>query len=402
MSTLLKKYIAGDRTIWSIVLMLSLCSIPLIFSTTNMLALQKNVSPGIFLVKQIFFVFLGLMIIYFTHKLDYRYYGRLSPFLFWFIAIPLLVLTLVIGVSINGASRWIAIPGTGLTIQTSEIAKTALVLLLCHYVERKQGLLNNWWKGFLPAFVPVCAVLIFVAPSNLSSAIYIVLMSMIILFIGGAKLSHLLKVTCVAAIPIIVLVSWVMIAHHQQIKANVFPYGRVNVWINRVDDFLYSKENNEPYQVQQAKIAIAAGGLIGNGPGKSYQRNFLPSAFSDYIFAMILAEYGLLGGLFIVILYLILTFRVLRIFAKCPYRFGALVSVALGMDILLSALINISVNADIIPVTGLPLPFLSRGGTSFLISCLNIGIVLSVSRWLNKEQPASSENLPEDLKQSFA
>jgi len=268
-------------------------------------------------------------------------------------------------------------------------------MYLSRLLSRKQDTIKDFRTGFLPVITPVAVVCLLIAPANLSTALLIGATSLMLLFIGRVSAKHLLLTLGVALIPVIILISAAMIRHRidngvtqKPVKENRSRlFVRVDTWINRVETFMYGgkEDNNEDnYQVNQAKIAIAKGGLVGLGPGNSQQRNFLPHPYSDFIYAIIIEEYGLIGGTLIVFIYLVFLLRSIRIFRRCPFAFGAFLALGLSFTLVIQALANMAVNVNLFPVTGVTLPLVSMGGSSFLFTCLAIGIILSVAR--NVEQ----------------
>ncbi len=382
----------GDKFIWAIVIMLALVSLLVVYSSTGLLAYRYNKgNTEIYLFKQIMFIMVGVAIIYFAHRVNYTLYSKWSRILF-LIAIPLLVWTLFYGVRLNEGSRWIRLPIINLTFQTSDLAKLALFMYIGRLLSKKQEVIKDFKKGFLPIIIPVIITCVLVAPANLSTALLIGATSLLLMFIGRVSIKHIGLTIGIAAIPVIILVL-ISVAYYDQQEGKsrdlpaVLESGRMPTWIKRVQNFVYDSkqtDKDENYQVNQAKIAIAKGGLIGLGPGNSEQRNFLPHPYSDFIYAIIIEEYGLAGGAFIIFIYLVFLFRSIRIFKKCPYAFGAFLALGLSFTLVIQALINMAVTVNLFPVTGVTLPLVSMGGSSFLFTCLAIGIILSVAR--NAEQ----------------
>jgi cell division protein FtsW len=311
------------------------------------------------------------------------------------LSVPLLIYTLFFGAKINEGSRWIKLPIINLTIQSSDVAKLALFMYLSRVLSKKQEVIKDFKKGFLPVIIPVFIICGLIMPANLSNALLTGATSLLLLFIGRVSFKHILLTIGVAMIPIVIIISVAMATHKANegsidsgkpvIAESLKSWGRFGTWVNRVQDFMYAKDSEEPYQVQQAKIAIANGGIfVGLGPGNSQQRNFLPQAYNDFIYAVIIEEYGLLGGAFIIFIYLVFLFRCIRIFRKCPYAFGAFLALGLSFTLIIQAVANMAVNVAIVPVTGVTLPLLSMGGSSFIFTCCSIGLILSVAR--NVEQ----------------
>ncbi|MBS1946157.1 MAG: FtsW/RodA/SpoVE family cell cycle protein [Bacteroidetes bacterium] len=390
----------GDKVIWSAVILLSLVSLLAVYSSTGLLAYKMNKGNNeIYLFKQFAFIVIGVLIIYFAHQVNYTIYSKVALILF-LISIPLLIYTLFFGVKLNEGSRWIRLPIINLTFQTSDLAKLALFMYLGRLLSKKQQVIKDFKKGFLPIIIPVAIVCLLIAPANLSTALLIGATSMMLMFIGRVSAKHLLLTIGVAIVPVMILILAAIIRHHSNEGITGKPkteshsrlFVRVGTWVNRVETFIYgSKENNndDNYQVNQAKIAIANGSWIGLGPGNSRQRNFLPHPYSDFIYAIIIEEYGLIGGAFIICIYLTLLFRSIRIYKRCPFAFGAFLALGLSFTLMIQALANMAVNVNLFPVTGVTLPLVSMGGSSFLFTCLAIGILLSVAR--NVEQLEGNE-----------
>jgi cell division protein FtsW len=381
----------GDRVIWGIVVILTMVSLLVVYSSTGSLAYKYDKSTESFLFKQFAFIMLGVAIIYFAHRINYTIYSRVALILF-LISVPLLLYTLFFGVQLNAGSRWIKLPIINMTFQTSDLAKLALFMYLSRQLSRKQAVIKDFKKGFLPIVIPVAIVVILVAPANLSTALLIGGTSFMLMFIGRVSGKHMLLSIGVALIPILLLLTIAVKyydkdQHKMKDLPGIISHGRIPTWIGRIQTFVYSNkedENEKLYQINQAKIAIAGGGWVGKGPGNSTARNFLPHSYSDFIYAIILEEYGFIGGAFIVFIYLLFLYRCIRLYRKCPFAFGAFLALALSFTLVIQAFANMGVNVNIFPNTGVTLPLVSMGGSSFLFTCLSIGIILSVAR--NVEQ----------------
>jgi len=374
----------GDRVIWAAVVLLTLVSMLVIYSSTGTLAYRLSRSAESYLFKQFAFTAIGLFIIYFAHRVNYTLYSRIALILFM-LSIPLLIYTLFFGAEINEGTRWIKLPIINLTFQTSDLARLALFMYLSRQLSRSQDDIKDFKKGFLPLIVPVIIICGLIAPANLSTALLIGATSLILMFIGRVSVKHIAMVIGVALIPILILVAIALgfynkEEHQPKELPSILRIGRIPTWIKRIQDFAYADKEETAYQVQQAKIAIAKGGWLGLGPGNSEQRNFLPHPYSDFIYAIIIEEYGIVGGIVILFIYLLFLFRSIRIFKKCPFAFGAFLSLALSFTLVIQALVNMAVNVNLFPVTGVPLPLVSMGGSSFLFTCMSIGIILSVAR----------------------
>ncbi len=365
--------IKGDKVIWAVVIILSLVSVLAVYSSTGTLAYRmRQGHTEYYLFKQLSVLALGLFIIYIAHRVNYVVYSRMAV-IFYLIVIPLLIYTLLFGATINDASRWIKLPVINLTFQTSDMAKLALFMYVSRQLSRKQKVIKDFKKGFLPILIPVCLICILIMPANLSTAVLLGGSCMLLCFIGRVRVRHLLALLAVGAV-IIAIVAGVILA-------TGIGGGRVTTWRHRIEHFTQGDQRGEaPYQVQQSKIAIANGRIFGRGPGNSEQRNFLPHPYSDFIFSIIVEEYGLVGGCLLILCYLIFLLRSIRIFRKCPYAFGAFLCVGLSFTLVIQAFANMAVAVNLMPVTGITLPLVSMGGTSIWFTSLAIGIILSVSR----------------------
>jgi cell division protein FtsW len=384
----------GDKYIWGIVVLLSLISILVVYSATGSLAYKMyKGNTSVYLFKQVSFSLVGLVLIYFLHRINYTIFSKVATILF-LISIPLLLYTLLFGAKINDGSRWIKLPIINMTIQTSDLAKLALFMYISRLLSKKQDTIKDFKKGFLPVVIPVLIICGLIMPANLSNALLTGATALLLMFIGRISLKHIFLTIGVALIPVAIIVAVSMLTYDGKQKdetkkpamaEKVKSFGRFGTWVKRVQDFMYAKENETPYQVQQAKIAIANGSvLVGLGPGNSRQRNFLPQAYNDFIYSIIIEEYGLLGGAFMIFIYLVFLFRCIRIFRRCPYAFGAFLALGLSFTLVIQAVANMAVNVNLVPVTGVTLPLVSMGGSSFLFTCCAIGIILSVAR--NVEQ----------------
>ncbi len=390
----------GDRVIWGIVIILTLVSLLVVYSSTGSLAYKYSKSTESYLFKQFGFIILGVLIIYFAHRVNYTLYSRVASILF-IASIVLLIYTYFFGVRLNEGTRWIKLPVINMTFQTSDMAKLALFMYMSRQLSRKQNVIKDFKKGFLPIIIPVAIICLLIAPSNLSTALLIGGTSILLMFIGRVNTKHILLTVGILLIPVLLLFTVAVSTYDKkEHKAKdlpaIFSAGRIPTWVGRIQTFMYSKKedvNEKQYQVNQAKIAIATGGWRGLGPGNSRARNFLPHSYSDFIFAIILEEYGLIGGAFIVFIYLLFLYRCIRLYRKCPYAFGAFLALALSFMLVIQAIANMGVNVNIFPNTGVTLPLVSMGGSSFLFTCLSIGIILSVARNVEqlegKEQPVN-------------
>src|ERR1700749_4454057 len=356
----------GDRWIWLIVILLSVISLLAVYSAIGSLAYKKGVGAESILMKHVAMMVAGLALIYICHKLDYRYYRGISKLLM-IITLPLLVYTLVFGSHVNEASRWIAIPGTGLSFQTSDLAKLALITYLARTLSIKQENIKDVKQAFIPIMGAVCVVFILIAWANLSTALMLFGVSILLLIMGRISIKQIAVVCLGGAIVLMGI---------------VFLGPRRHMYMTRVQTFMHP-EKADPDKAQQsnhAKIAIATGGVFGKGVGNSDEINSLPEAYSDEIYAIIVEEYGLVGGIILIGIYLFLLYRCIKIATKAPKAFGTLLAAGLSFSLTIQAFANMAVAVGLGPVTGVPLPFVSMGGTSMLFTSVAFGIILSVSR----------------------
>ncbi len=365
-NTLLDKT-KGDRWIWLIIILLSMISILTVYSATGTIAYNKGVTVEKYLLfKHVIFVILGIGMIYVAHLLDYKYYAGISKILM-IITIPLLFYTLIFGAHVNDASRWVKIPVIGLTFQTSDLAKLALITFLARMLTKKQENIKDVKSAFIPIISSVCLVTVLIAIANMSTALMLFGVSILLLVIGRISIKQIAIVSVAGG----ALLAVVML---------LGPRGET--YRSRIQTFLHPETVNsdKSYQGDQSKIALATGGVFGKGPGNSTQRNFLPHPYSDFIFAIIVEEYGLLGALVMVVLYLVLLYRCVRIVTQSPKAFGALLAAGLSFSLTIQAFANMAVAVGLGPVTGVPLPLVSMGGTSILFTSIAFGIILSVSK----------------------
>jgi cell division protein FtsW len=376
----ISKNIKGDRTIWGVVFILSVFGVLAVYSSTGTLAYAKRAgNTEYYLMKHLGILIMGLGAMWLAHLVDFQYYSRLSQLFIW-LSIPLLIYTLFFGREINDAHRWITIPVVGMSFQTSDLAKLALIMYIARFLSKKQDTIQSFKKSFLPILGFILLICGLIAPSDLSTAAVLFATCMLLLFIGRIPFTYLLSLAGAGVIGLAIMVG---------VLLNSPGQGRIATWQSRIEsyiDFVQGHEEAESYQNQQAKIAISKGGITGSGPGKSTQRNFLPSPYADFIYAIIIEEYGLIGGLVLIFLYLILLFRTVKIVTYTPKAFGALLAVGLSFSLVIQAFINMGVAVHMLPNTGLPMPLVSMGGTSLFFTSMAFGIILSVSRTITAEQ----------------
>ncbi|HRW63370.1 MAG TPA: FtsW/RodA/SpoVE family cell cycle protein, partial [Bacteroidales bacterium] len=385
---ILSKYFKGDKVIWGVIFTLSIFSLLAVYSSTGTLAYKyQEGNTAYYIVKHFVLLAVGLGIIYITHLIPYKYYSRLSQ-LFLYISIFLLAITLVMGTSLNQATRWLTLPGLGLTIQTSDLAKLALIMYLARVLSMRQdqNKINDLNGVMVSLFFPVLLVCGLIMPANLSTALILAVTSFLLMFIGRVKIKYLLSVSAVGLVVIAIVITGVLMSGKSS--------GRIGTWQKRIESFV-SGESEDNYQVEQSKIAIATGGIFGKGPGNSTQRNFLPHPYSDFIYAIIIEEYGLIGGVFVLFLYLFLLYRAGVIVRKSNRTFAAFLAIGLSISLVFQAMINMGVAVHLFPVTGQTLPLVSMGGSSILFTGVAFGVILSVSRSVDKNSELLDEKNPE-------
>ena len=377
------QHIKGDKTIWAIFAVLAVLSfMPVYSASTNLVYVVGSGSTFGYLVKHMVLLIMGFGIIYGVHKIPYRYFSGGSVIMMP-IVIILLIFTLTQGTTIGGAnaSRWINIPIIGIGFQTSTLAGLVLMVYVARYLARNKEKEIKFKESLVQLWLPVAAVLILILPANFSTTAIIFVMILIVSFIGGYPIKY---IAFILGLGLLALTFFVLIS-------KAFPSlmsNRVQTWENRIESFS-NPDEKDAYQVEKAKIAIATGGPIGVGPGKSVQKNFLPQSSSDFIFAIIIEEYGLAGGLLIISIYFLLFFRMFVVIRKTTTIFGTLLVVGVGCPIIFQATINMAVATNLFPVTGQTLPLISSGGTSIWMTCFALGMILSVS--------ASKEETEEDI-----
>jgi cell division protein FtsW len=375
----------GDHVIWGVVLVLSFISLLAVYSSTGSLAYRMEKNSSYYLVKQVMVLGLGLLIIYWVHRVNYTKFARIAVIMY-LLSLPLLMYTLIFGTTLNEGSRWIRLPVLNLTFQTSDMAKLALFMFLARTLSVKQAVIKDLKDGFVPVLLPMLFTCALIAPANLSTALMLGATCSIVFYIGRVQVKHLLLLFVVGFMGISVLFT----------ISKLTGFGRARTWEKRIEDFSgHSKKDGvqeDVYQVQQAKIAIANGGATGRGPGRSLQKNFLPHPYSDFIFSIIIEEYGLIGGAVVVMLYLLFLWRSILIFKRCPFAFGAFLALGLSITLVFQAMLNMAVNVHLVPVTGLTLPMISMGGSSIWFTSVAIGIVLSVSRYVDEMEGERKNN----------
>lgn len=385
----------GDRSIWLIVTILVFCSLLAVYSAVGHEAsLKRSGNTEYYLVKHGLLLTLGLVAMYMSYRFNYMFYSRLAPMLL-LISVPLLIYTLGFGPEINDARRWLDIPLIDQRFQTSDLARLALVMYIARSIAKKQDVIKDLKSAFIPLIIPVVLVCMLIAPSDLSTALLLFMTCLLMMIIGRVSMNYIVLLAVVGAVGLAFLI----------ILGTAFPeLVRLDTWIARLNEFLGGSEGG--YQIVQSKIAIASGEFFGVGPGNSLQRNYLPYAYADFIFAIICEEYGLIGAFTLVALYLGLLYRCTSMVTRCPKTFGSILAIGLCLNVVIQAFANMAVSVNLVPVTGLTLPIISMGGTSILFTCISLGIILSVSRYveeysafeiMEEEQSISEEKMDKNI-----
>ena len=378
--------IKGDRIIWAIAALMAIFSfLPVYSAASNLAYIGSGSNTFNYFIKHFVHLFLGFSIIYGVHKIPYRYFRGLSMVMIPVVLI-LLIITMLQGTLIGGAnaSRWIRVPIVGFTFQPSTLSALVLMVFVARYLSKVKEEVVTFKASILPLWVPVFVILALILPANFSTAALIFSMVILLTFLGGYPFKYL---AVIIGTGLLVLTFFVLTA---KAFPNLMP-NRVDTWTSRISNFMDAEVTQEDYQIEKAKIAIATGGVQGLGPGKSVQKNFLPQSSSDFIFAIIIEEYGLIGGMLLLFLYLWLLFRIVIVAQKSDTVFGKLLTIGVGIPIVFQALVNMGVAVELFPVTGQTLPLISSGGTSIWVTCLALGIVLSVSVKRTAEKTLENE-----------
>lgn len=361
------KNLQGDRVIWAVVFTLSLISILVVYSSIGTLAYKRTTSPEAYLLKHTFMVFLGLAAMWLAHKIDYRYYSKISRLALW-VSVPLLIYTFTNGTTINDAARWITLPIINTSFQPSDFASLALIINLASMLSKKQQNIDDIKESLIPLLIWCGVICGLIALTNLSTAILLFATCMLVMFIGRVPVKYLAMLVLVGLLA----------------GAVAFKFGtRGTTALSRIEAFVNGTEL--PFQAKHGRIAVATGGVFGKGPGNSDQRNILPHPYSDFIYAILIEEYGMAGGVVVLVLYLILLHRGMKAAYNSERAFGGLLSAGLSFDLVCQAMVNMGVVVGLGPITGQPLPLISMGGTAMVFTGLSVGIILSVSRGEQEE-----------------
>lgn len=363
----------GDKVVWLLICFLAICSLLAVYSSIGSMAYVRRAgNTEYYLIQQAVFILIGGFLLYRCYKLNYIYYSKWAPVLI-LITIPLLIYTLGFGSEINDARRWLTIPWIDMSFQTSDFAKLTLIIYVARAIAKKQEVIKDLKSAFLPIIIPIVVVCGLIAPADLSTAGLLFVTCLLMMIIGRVSLKYIALLIGLGVLAFFLIYT----------LGTIFPdFVRIETWNSRISEFLYNSDGG--WQIQQSKIAIATGGIFGEGPGNSFQRNYLPYPYADFIYAIICEEYGLIGGITIIGIYLAILFRCITLVTRCPMTFGAILAMGLSLNIVIQAFANIAVSVHLVPVTGLTLPMISMGGTSLIFTCISFGIILSVSRYVEE------------------
>ncbi len=363
----------GDQGIWLVTALLAVLSLLVVYSSTGTLAYKyQGGNTEFYLLKHGLLLGVGIVLMYSISGIHYMHFFKWAPILL-LITIVLLFVTLGAGTSLNEAKRWIVLPVLDVSFQTSDLAKLTLIIYVARTLTAHQEHIKDFNRAFVPVIVPVLITCLLIAPADLSTALLLFLTCTILMFVGRMSVKYIgfMFLIGLSAVGLLALIGMI-----------IPDFVRLGTWISRIQAFFMG--TGDMYQVEQARIAIAEGGMLGLGPGNSIQRNFLPHSYSDFIYAIVVEEYGIVGGGLLLLLFVFLFFRIVRMVVKSQKTFGSLLVLGLGLIIILQALINMAVSVNLVPVTGLTLPLVSMGGTSILFTCISLGLILSVSHVLNQ------------------
>lgn len=385
--------IQGDRALWVILTLLAIFSfLPVFSASSNLVYVVGKGTPWGYLVKHFVILTIGFFFMYLIHRVPNNYFKGVSILLLP-VVVLLLIYTASQGSIINGAnaSRWIRIPIVGLSFQTSTLALVVTMIYVAQYLSKNKNNFKSFSKSILAFWLPIAIIIGLILPSNLSTAALLFLMVLVLCFIGGYPIQYLLGIVCSG------VVFFVLFFMTARAYPEAMP-NRIDTWMSRIENFNDPSKTDGNYQIDRAKMAIATGKIFGLGAGKSRMKNFLPQSSSDFIYAIIIEEFGLVGGLGLLLIYLLLLFRVVVIAHRATTTFGKLLVIGLGLPILSQALINMGVAVQILPVTGQTLPMISSGGTSAWMTCIALGMILSVSASKNQDPEFSFETTDNPIK----
>jgi len=387
--------VKGDKTIWFLVTLLGICSLLAVYSAIGHVAnTDRGGNTEFYLIKHGMLLIVGIAAMVFSYRFNYMFYSKIAPLLLY-VSIPLLAITFAFGPEINEARRWLEIPFIDQKFQTSDLARLALVMYIARSIAKKQDVIKDFKSAFVPLMVPIILVCVLIALADLSTAMLLFVTCLLMMIIGRVSMKYVITLGLIGigVLSLLVLVG------------TAFPEViRLETWVSRINGFLH--DTDPASQVSQAKIAIANGEFFGVGPGNSMQRNYLAYAYADFIYAIICEEYGLIGAFTVIAFYLGLLYRCTSMVTRCPKTFGSILAIGLCLNVVVQAFANMAVSVHLVPVTGLTLPIISMGGTSILFTCISLGIILSVSKYveeysayeiLEEEQAVSEEKVDKNI-----
>lgn len=383
-------YLKGDRVIWMITLILALLSLVSVYSFTPILTYQhKGTDTESFLLNHIIALGTGLLLMFYAHNLKYTYYSKISQLFIW-VVVGLLFLTLVAGVSVNSAERWLRIPIINQQFQTSDLAKIILIMYLSRILVINRHKFDNFKEGIIPMLIPVALVCALILPSNFSTAALTFLLCLVMMFIAEVPMKWIGSIIGMAIVGFLLLIALA------KINPDLLP--RLDTWINRFTNHT-SEDPKEQWQINNATMAIYNGKYVGTGPGNGQLKHILSQAYADFVFASFIEEFGLPGAVLLILLFLVLFYRTIRIAILCEKNFGSFLAIGLALNLLFQAIVNMAVCTKLIPVTGQNMPLISMGGTSTWFTCISLGIILSVSRSVYPDEVVDSNEKSNNLKE---
>lgn len=376
MIQIIRKYLKGDLVIWVITLILLGFSLLSVYSFVPILVKMEGGSPFKYMFKHLVYIVLAVFAMYWVHKKDPKYISRLSKIIYYG-AIALLIFTMFFGTKVNEAGRWVKIPFVGLTFQSSDFAKLALIIYVSRLLYKKREIMNDWKEGFLPIMLPIVIICGLIVKDNFSTAAILFMICFALLFLGRVPFSKLFSVVAGGILLFIMVVG----VHKALPDLNILP--RYETWVNRFTNrYENSADLDEPgnLQANNAQQAIYAGGFFGQGIGKGKVKEFIPEAYADFFFASFVEEFGLVSAVFLVLFYLILLYRIMRIAMRADNLFETYLCLGIGILLLSQAAVNMMVCTGIFPVTGQNMPFLAMGGSAMIMACVSIGIVQGIAQ----------------------
>lgn len=389
MVQLLRKYFKGDMVIWVITIILLGFSLLSVYSFVPILVKMEGGTPFKYLFKHFIYIVLAVFAMYWVHKKDPKYISRLSKIIYYS-AIALLIFTMFFGTKVNEAGRWVKIPFVGLTFQSSDFAKLALIIYVSRMLYKKREMMNNWKEGFIPIMAPIVIICGLIVKDNFSTAAILFMISFVLLFLGRVPFSKLFSVVAGGILLFIMVIG----VHKALPDLNILP--RYETWVNRFTNrYENSADIDEPgnLQANNAEQAIFLGGFFGQGIGKGKVKEFIPEAYADFFFASFVEEFGLIAAVFLVLFYLILLYRIMRIALRSDNLFETYLCMGIGILLLSQAAVNMMVCTGIFPVTGQNMPFLAMGGSAMIMACLGIGIVQAIAQRQEEGKTVATETV---------